>query len=115
MRNRLLLNAAFLFSIFAVAEAQQQISVIPMPSVVQFGSGQLKIDRSFSIAITGFRDAALERAVERFVVEMSLQTGIPFSSKLSEASSPTLLIRTEHVREAAQKVWEDEAYALASN
>lgn len=115
MRNRLLLNAAFLFSVFAVAEAQQQISVIPMPSVVQFGSGQLKIDRFFSIAITGFPDAALERGVQRFVAEMSLQTGIPFRSKLSEASSPTLLIRAEQGREAVQKLGEDESYALAIN
>src|SRR5258708_23461391 len=52
MRNRLLLNAAFLFSVFAAADAQQQISVMPMPSVVQFGSGQLKIDRSFSIDLS---------------------------------------------------------------
>jgi len=114
MRNRLLLNAAFLFSVFAVAEAQQQISVIPMPSVVQFGSGQLKIDRFFSIAITGFHDAALERGVQRFVAEMSLQTGIPFRSKLSD-SSPTLLIRAERGRDAVQKLGEDESYALAIN
>jgi hexosaminidase len=115
MRNRLLLNAAFLFSAFALAEAQQQISVIPMPSVVQSGSGQLKIDRFFSIAITGFHDAALEQGVQRFVAEMSLQTGIPFGSKLSEASSPTLLIRAERGREAVQKLGEDESYALAIN
>src|SRR5260370_35118469 len=90
MRNRLLLNAAFLFSVFAAAEAQQQISVIPMPSVVQFDSGQLKIDRSFSIAVTGFHDAALERAVQKFVAEWSLQPGIPFICNLSEAYIPPL-------------------------
>src|SRR6266851_4135011 len=110
MRNRLLLNATFLFSVFAAAEAQQRVSAIPMPSVVQFGSGQLKIDRSFSIAITGFRDAALERGVQRFVAEMSLQTGLPFRSKLSEGSNPTLLIHAERGREAVQKLGEDESY-----
>src|SRR5258708_20519114 len=61
----------------------------------------------------GFHDAALERGVQRFVAEMSLQTGIPFRSKLSEASSPTLLIRAERGREAVQKLGEDESYALA--
>src|SRR5260370_32149036 len=115
MRNRLLLNAAFLFSVFAAADAQQQISVMPMPSVVQFGSGQLKIDRSFSIAVTGFGDAALGRGVQRFVAEMFLETGIPFRSKLSDASSPTLLILTERGREAVQKLGEDESYELAIN
>jgi len=86
---------------------------MPMPSSVQLGSGQLPIDQTFSFAITGFRDAALEAGVQRFVAEVSRQTGMHFYNSSSHAANPTLLIRAEHGREKVQKVGEDESYELA--
>lgn len=95
-----------------MAPGQQQLKVMPAPSVVQLGTAQLTINPSFSIVNTGFHDTALERGVQRFVVQLSLQTGIPFKNKPPEASSSTLLIHAEHGREVVQRLDEDESYEL---
>src|SRR5271157_3397731 len=115
MRNRLVLHTLFLLAAIATSRAQTQINVMPMPSGMQIGTGQLTIDSSFSVAITGFHDEELERAIQRFATELSLQTGIRFRSASSESSSPTLRIHTEHGRDAVQELGEDESYALSIN
>jgi len=81
-----------------------------MPANVQPGSGQLPINASFSVGVTGFHDASLDREVQRFVGQLSRQTGIPFWPKPGAAR--TLQIHAEHRREAVQKLGEDESYEL---
>jgi hexosaminidase len=81
-----------------------------MPASVQAGAGQLPITQSFSVAVTGFRDASLDLGVQRFQAQLSRQTGIPFRPKPS--SPPTLTIHADHGREAVQKLGEDESYEL---
>jgi hexosaminidase len=107
MRNLLFLTAISLVASFATA--QPQLNLMPMPSTVQIGARQLLIDQSFSVAVTGFHDAPLDREVRRFVDQLSRQTGIPFRPK---SAAPTLQIHTDHGREAVQRVGEDESYDL---
>jgi len=83
---------------------------MPMPARVQPGTGQLAINGSFSVAVTGFHEASLDREVRRFVGQLSRQTGIPFWPK--PAAAPTLQIHAERRREAVQKLGEDESYEL---
>jgi len=83
-----------------------------MPSLIQLGVGQLPVDRSFSIAITGMRDARLERGVVRFVAELSRQTGMFLQQKPVGSANPTLLIHAVYGSEKAQKLSEDESYEL---
>jgi hexosaminidase len=83
---------------------------MPMPASVQQGAGQLTINQSFSVAITGSHDASLDGQVHWFVAQLSRQTGIPFRPKASAA--PTLQIHADHGREAVQKLGEDESYEL---
>ncbi len=80
-----------------------------MPSTVQAGTGQLLIDQSFSVAVTGFHDASLDREVQSFVGRVARLTGIPLRAK---AAAPTLKIHADRGREAVQKVGEDESYEL---
>jgi hexosaminidase len=80
-----------------------------MPSSVQVGTGPLLIEQSFSVAVTGFHDASLDREVQRFVGQLSRQTGIPFRPK---SAAPTLQVHADHGREAVQKIGEDESYDL---
>lgn len=95
-----------------LATAQQpELSLMPMPSTVELGTRQLLIDRSFSVAVTGFHDASLNRGVQRFVAQLSAQTGIPFRAKPG-AANPTLSIHADRGREAVQKLGEDESYEL---
>jgi hexosaminidase len=83
---------------------------MPMPASVQAGSGQLPITQSFSVAVTGSHDASLDGAVQRFVSQLSRQTGIPFRPK--PGAAPTLQIHADHSRQPVQKLGEDESYEL---
>ena len=112
MRILLILNVVFLLAPITAAQPQRELNLMPMPSSVQLGAGQLPIDQSFSAAVTGFQEATLERGVQRFVAELSRQTGMLFRHKPADAS-PTLSIHADHGREQVQKLGEDESYELA--
>lgn len=95
------------------AEVQQpELELMPMPASVQLGTGQLRIDRSFAVTVTGFRDGRLDRAVKRFMVGMSRQTGMFLSDQTTATNNATLIIHTDHDSEKVQKVGEDESYEL---
>ena len=110
MRNALIVLASLLAAFSASAQSQPQLNLMPMPANVQSGAGQLPITQSFSVTLSGHRDASLEDAVERFQAQLSRQTGIPFRPKAG--SAPTLNIHTDHGRAAVQKLGEDESYEL---
>ncbi|MBZ5664256.1 MAG: family 20 glycosylhydrolase [Acidobacteriia bacterium] len=108
----LLITASLLLVSFAVAQPQRGLNLMPMPSSVEPGAGQLQVDRSFSVAITGFRDATLERGVQRFIVDLSRQTGMFLKQKPVDSANPTLLIHAAHGSEKVQRLGEDESYDL---
>jgi hexosaminidase len=111
MRNLLIVLAFFSSAVFVSAQSQPQLNLMPMPANVQPGAGQLPITQSFSVAVAGSHDASLDGAVQRFVSQLSRQTGIPFRPKAGAA--PTLQIHAEHGRQAIQKLGEDESYELS--
>ena len=63
MRTLLIASAALVLASLAAAQPQHGLNLMPMPSFVQPGVGQLPVDRPFSVAIAGFRDATLERVL----------------------------------------------------
>lgn len=93
------------------AQSQPQLNLMPLPATVQSGAGQLLIDQSFSVVVTGFHDASLESGVRRFQAQLSKQTGIPFRPKAG-ATNAALQIHVDHGREQVQKLGEDESYEL---
>src|ERR1700738_1183656 len=110
MRILLIAIAALVLASVATAQPQHELNLMPMPSVVQAGVGQLPVDRSFSVAITGFRDAMLERGVQRFAAELSRQTGMFLKQKPADSANPTLLIHVAHGSEKVQRLGDDESY-----
>ncbi len=112
MRTLLFVSVLVLLATLGAAQPQPPLNVMPMPSVVQLGAGQLAIDRSFSIAITGFRDPTVERGVQRFVAQLSQETGMLLKNKSVESANPSLLIHLEHGRQEVQRLGEDESYEL---
>jgi hexosaminidase len=112
MRTLMIVIAALLLTSFAAAQSPRELNLMPMPASVQAGTGQMPILPSFSVAVTGFKDATLERGVKRFVAQLSLQTGMPLGRKGAETSNPTLLIQVSHGSEKVQKLGEDESYEL---
>jgi hexosaminidase len=97
-------------SVNAESQTQPQLNLMPMPASVQPGTGQLPINQSFSVAVTGAHDASLDAEVQRFETQLSRQTGIRFRPK--PGVTPTLQIHADHGREAVQKLGEDESYEL---
>ncbi len=84
---------------------------MPLPARVQAGSGLLPITQSFSIAVSGARDASLDEEVQRFESQLSRQTGIPFRPK--PGATATLQVHADLGRQAIQKLGEDESYELS--
>lgn len=83
---------------------------MPLPASVQTGTGLLPITQSFSIAVSGARDASLDEEVQRFQSQLSRQTGIPFRPK--PGATATLQVHADHGRQAVQKLGDDESYEL---
>ena len=113
MRIRLIASAALLLASPAMAQSQNALNLMPMPTSVQSGVGRMPVDQSFSVAITGFRDAMLEHGIHRFVAELSRETGMPFTQKAFSSPKPTLLIDAVRDSDRVQKLGEDESYELA--
>src|SRR2546429_7352167 len=55
---------------------QPALNLMPRPSSVQAGTGSLRLDSSFSVALTGYSEPRLERGVERFLERLARQTAI---------------------------------------
>jgi hexosaminidase len=115
MRILPIAGVVLLLASLVVAQTPHGLNLLPMPSFVQLGVGQLPVDRSFSVALTGFRDATLERGVHRFVAELSRQTGMFLKQKPADSAHPTLLIYAVHGSERVQRLGENESYELVIN
>ncbi len=96
----------------ASAQTPPTLNLMPLPSDVQLGSGSLRIDASFSVALTGHSEARLDRAVQRFQQQLFKQTAIPLAPKSSASSNATLTIHTDHASKEIQELGEDESYTL---
>jgi hexosaminidase len=112
IRIRLIASAALFLAPHAEAQPQSALDLLPVPTSVQLGAGRLSVDQSFSVALTGARDAMLERGVHRFVAELSRETGMLLKQGAFESPSPTLLIHAVHTSERVQRLGDDESYAL---
>src|SRR5436853_795618 len=106
----LVLGPCFVF----VADAQppRQLNVMPMPSDLQLGSGQLSIDQSFSIALTGYSEARLEHAAHRLIADTCGRTGMPLKAQIVEGGNGSLVIYTDQPSQEIQEPGEDESYTL---
>jgi hexosaminidase len=104
--------SALLSSPRGAAQEQRPLNLMPMPSSVQARTGSLTVDSSFSVALTGYTEPRLDRAVERFLRQLAHQTAIPRFAKPGSASKAVLVVRTGHASKAIQELGEDESYDL---
>ena len=88
------------------------LNLMPWPTSVQNGTGALKIDASFGVAFTGYNEARLDRAGQRFLLQLQRQTGLLISGKTVEPAKATLVVHTDHASKDVQELGEDEAYIL---
>jgi hexosaminidase len=88
------------------------LNLMPAPAKVQLGSGSLKIDAGFTVALAGHTDARLTAAVERFTERLTKQTGLLIAAKPVNGVTGTLVVHTDRDSKPVQELGEDESYAL---
>jgi hexosaminidase len=93
-------------------QSQRALSLMPWPSSVQQGSGELRIDASFTVALTGHTEPRLDHAVARFLTQLDRETAFPNFAKAATGGKATLTIHTDHVGKEIQELGEDESYTL---
>jgi hexosaminidase len=91
---------------------QPKLNLMPLPATAQTGSGSLRVDSSFTVALTGYTEPRLDRAVERFLRQLALQTALPVALKPAKNGKTALVVQTDHASKEIQEVGEDESYAL---
>src|SRR5579859_7900312 len=112
MRTELLTISLLLsLSHVVTAETLPPLNLMPMPANVQLGTGQLAIDQSFSVAISGYPDAMVDKAVQRFIGQLSEQTGMLLVETLQK-KPPTLSVKVERGKSSSERLGEDESYQL---
>lgn len=95
-----------------VTEPRRELNLMPQPAAYQLGAGHLMIAPSFSVALTGYKEPRLERAVRNFVDRLSRQTGSPLSAKVGRTAGATLTLHVDHASKEIQELGEDESYTL---
>src|SRR5580704_17842454 len=114
----LLILFCALISSVAMAQLPQSqqlpspIDVMPLPATMMPGAGRLLVSQTFSVAIAGYNDLRLQRVAQRFLHDLSRQTGYFLSERLGDASRATLTIHADHGSEPVQELGEDESYRL---
>ena len=108
----LLLSSVLMIPSSALPQESPTLHLMPLPANVQVGSGHLLVDASFSVGFTGYTEPRLDRAAERFLRQLSRETGIPLVLKPGAASSAILVIHTDHASKEIQELGEDESYTL---
>lgn len=88
------------------------LNLMPWPASVQSGSGALKIDATFGIAFTGYTEARLDRAGQRFLMQLQKQTGLLISGRPGDTAKAKLVVHTDRASREVQELGEDESYTL---
>src|ERR1700681_4124788 len=99
----------------AVRVVMPALNLMPVPANVQMGSGSLKIDEGFTVALTGHTDARLMGAAERFVGRLAKQTGLLMAMRPVNGTKATLVVHVDHDSKHVQELGEDEFYLLEVN
>jgi hexosaminidase len=93
-------------------QSNPRLNLLPMPSRVRAGAGELPITPSFSVTIEGYKEPRLDRAAERFLRDITLRTGLFVGVRDVDGGKATLVIRAEHASKPVQDLGEDESYVL---
>lgn len=108
----LLTLSALMIPLAVWPQDQRPLYLMPVPSNVQIGSGHFLVDASFTVGFTGYTEPRLDRAAQRFLRQLSRQTGIPLLWKPGAAVKASFVIHTDQASKDIQELGEDESYVL---
>ncbi len=93
-------------------QGQATLPIMPLPAHAVPGTGELRIDSGFDVVFEGYKEARLEHARDRFMNNLSRETGI-LHFPVSSSSTPQFVIKTAGPSASVQQLGEDESYHLA--
>jgi hexosaminidase len=101
-------------SIFAAAQGQPKIKLMPEPASVTEGSGKFVVDGGLGVELKGFTDQRLLKARQRFLDTLQRETGIPLvkAGTTGEAAGAKFVVETAGRDKEILEVGEDESYHL---
>src|SRR5260370_30976098 len=100
----------------AVVWAQSTRTLGPVPAAFEWRTGRLGFDTAFTVAVRGFTDARLRRALDRTLRRLEGRTGLTFSRRpITDSTTTTLVVRADRPGMTVQGVEEDESYTLTGN
>ncbi|HYS21989.1 MAG TPA: family 20 glycosylhydrolase [Gemmatimonadales bacterium] len=111
-------SAVLTMSVFAAAvvSAQSTRNLLPVPAAFEWRTGRLGFDTAFTVAVRGFADARLRRALDRTLRRLEGRTGLTFSRRpITDSTTTTLVVRADRPGMPVQGVEEDESYTLTVN
>ena len=88
------------------------LNLMPQPASLKQGTGALRIDERFIIALTGHIEPRLDQAADRFVQQLNRQTALLLAKSKHDAAGATLVVHTDHASKEIQELGEDESYSL---
>lgn len=87
--------------------------LMPVPASVEWKTGRLLVDRSFTVAISGKADERLRKYVFRIMRRLEGRTVLELSREpAADPAGATLLIETESTGNPIPKLGDDESYKL---
>lgn len=88
-------------SVSCAQEPAARLNLMPWPAMVETGQGKLAIGSAIRIAIRGYTEARLDRAVHRL------------GELVPDLSQASLIIECDHASAPVQQLGEDESYRLS--
>jgi hexosaminidase len=92
--------------------AAPSLTPIPFPALVEEQPGELFIDSSFAVTLTGYTDARLLSAVDRLVARIAEETALVFHGENRREDAPTLEVWCAGPSSAVPAPGADESYTL---
>lgn len=94
------------------AQQPTTLDLMPVPRSLTLGQGRLRLDSSFSVALTAQTDPRLTRAVARAIGRLARRTALTLSAAPVADSVARLAIAAAAAGQAIQSETEDESYTL---
>ena len=94
------------------AQQPTTLDLMPVPRSLTFGQGRLRLDSSFSVALTAQTDPRLTRAVARAIGRLARRTALTLTAVPVADSVARLAIAAAAPGQAIQSETEDESYTL---
>ena len=87
--------------------------LMPVPASIQWGTGRMRIDSTFTVAVRDSTDGRLVRAVARVTRRLEARLGVPLTmAPVADPARATLVVEAAGPGQTVQTPTEDESYTL---